>query len=854
MIHTSALYTRKEVCTLVNSMTRTAFQRILFLLLTFIISNQDFAQVKTLRAKIIDIHSEEVVPFASVQFYKTKYAKLSDSAGNFQFILDKWPSDSLLISYAGFEDNYLHIDTSLSTITLIIKMERKKNVKEVVVKSKLGRGLLLWRKIIKNKPVNDRGRFNNYSYELYNKLEIDLNNVNVEKMQKGILPPKPFKFILNNVDTTSEEAPILPIYLVETISDYFKQTNPYKTREIIKASKTIGFNNESFSRLTGGMYQNINVYKNFIPIFQREYVSPISDDGDTYYHYKVPDTQFIAGKRYFHLVFTPKRSGENTFQGDAWIADSSFAVQKMNLLVSPGSNINFVDKLSLVQEYQLVNDSIWFLAKDKFIANINLTSNKNLSIIGKKTTYYKNVVINSDSLPSTFDNNIVNDARREVIEVKEGANVKTDSFWVENRHQALDRNESNFYKMADSILKMPQYISYREWMYFIGTGYRYVGNYEIGPWMNWISSNQYEGFRARFDLATNYHFNKNIYLGSYLAYGTKDRKIKGKAEVLYMIGKNPRSSVRFTFKNDMDYGQTYYDEIGYDNLFAMIFRKTQVPLKLIKIKQTKIEYFKEWKSGLSFTANIWNKKYTPIQNLPTAADMASLPLGGNFQDFQINLKIRFAYLEKFLQDDFFRRSLGSDYPVIELQYTKGIKGVFNSSYNYSKLTFSISDYIKIPPAGNVYYNAYAGKIYGTLPYMLLSMAPGNEIYYYNKYAFNTMNRFEYLFDTYAGMNIEHNFGSGIFRLIPQNKKLKFRQFWNAKLLWGGLSQANRDLNMKSFSNFTTLDNKTFMEIGTGVDNIFRFFRIDLTWRVFPRPLPVEAYKKFGVFGSFRFTF
>ena len=853
MIRTLEHCTKKEACTLVNKLPRAVGFRILLLFMGILFCLTNIAQVKILRAKIIDVHSEEAIPFASVQFYKTNFAKLSDSSGMFRFTLERWPSDSLLVSYVGFEDNFLHLDTSLSEIDLIIKMERKRNINEVVVKSKIGRGLLLWRKIIKNKPFNDRSRFNSYSYELYNKLEIDLNNVNVEKMQKGILPPKPFKFILNNVDT-SEQDPILPIYLIETLSDYYLQTDPYKSREVIKASKTIGLNNESFSRFTGGMYQNINVYKNFIPIFEKEYVSPISNDGDLYYHYKVPDTQYIAGRRFFHFVFSPKRKGENTFQGDAWIADSSYAVQKMNLQVSPGSNINFIEKLSLVQEYQLINDSIWFLSKDKFIANINITSKKNLSLIGRKTTFYKDVRLNNSSLPNTITQDLVEDKRREIVDVKEGATIQTDSFWQNNRHELLNKNETNFYKMADSILNMPEFVNYREWMYFLGTGYRYLGNVEIGPWMNWISSNAYEGLRLRFDVGTNYHFNKNIYLGTYLAYGTRDQKLKGKAEILYMIGKNPRSSLRFTFKNDMDYGQTYYDEIGYDNLFALVFRKAQVPLKLIKIKQTKLEYFKEWRSGLSFSANVWHKKYTPIQNLPGSADFLGTPSGGNFNDFQINLKIRFAYLEHFLQDDFFRRSLGSDYPVTELQYTKAVKGILNSSYSYSKLTFSISDYLKIPPAGNIYYNAYAGKIYGTLPYMLLSMAPGNEIYYYNKYAFNTMNRFEYLFDTYAGVNVEHIMGTGLFRFIPHNKKLKFRQFWNAKLLWGSLSQSNKDLNLKSFPNFTTLDGRTFMEMGTGVDNIFRFFRIDFTWRVFPRPLPSELYKRFGIFGSFRFTF
>ncbi len=817
-------------------------------------SEYSFGQLKQLKGFIKDIHSDEPIPFATVKFLGTKSAKLSDSSGHFILTLNHWFSDSLLVTYAGFEDNYIKLDTTQKVIEIEIKMERKKTMEEVVVKSKIGRGLLLWRKIIKYKDLNDRSRFNNYSYELYNKLEIDLNNVNVQKLQKGFLPPKPFKFILNNVDTISEATPILPIYLIENISDYYTQNNPKKTREVIKASKTIGLKNESISKFLGGMYQNINIYKNFIPIFDREYISPISNDGDLYYHYKVPDTQYLGGKRIFHLVFFPKRKGESTFQGDAWIADSSYAVQKMNLQVSPDANINFIEKLSLVQEYKLINDSTWFLSKDKFIANFNMTGKKNLNLIGRKTTTYTNVIINSDTLPISMNSKLSNDNRKEVVLVNQDAMDKADSFWVSNRHENLNKNETGFYKMADSLLKMPAFERYSDWLKFIGTGYRYVGNYEIGPWMNWISGNSYEGFRVRFDLGTNYYFSKKIYLSTYLAYGTKDQKIKGKLEALYMIGKNPRSSIRATYKKDIDYGQSYYDEIGYDNLFALAFRKTNVPIKLISIEQQKLEYFKEWRSGLSFTFNFNRKIFNPIKNIPFKTDFPEPDKVGNLNNLEFNAKIRFAYLERFLQDDFFRRSLGSDYPIVEFTFSKGIKGLLNSSYTYKKYTLSISDYVKIPPAGSFYYNVYAGKINGTLPYMLLSIAPGNEIYYYNKYAFNLMNRFEYLSDQYAGATIEHNLGRGLFRYLPFNKKLKFRQFWNAKALWGGLSKENIALNMYPGTSFENLSEKTYLELGTGVDNIFHFFRIDFVWRILPRPFPIEQYRRFGIFGSFRFSF
>ena len=114
-----------------------------------------------------------------------------------------------------------------------------------------------------------------------------------------------------------------------------------------------------------------------------------------------------------------------------------------------------------------------------------------------------------------------------------------------------------------------------------------------------------------------------------------------------------------------------------------------------------------------------------------------------------------------------------------------------------------------------------------------------------------MNKYEFIHDKYAGINFEHNVGNGIFRLLP---RLRFRQFWNVKALWGSLSDANKALNFKQGHGFQTLDGRTYLELGTGIDNIFRILRIDFIWRVLPTPLPEEASRKFAVFGSFRLGF
>ncbi len=88
---------------------------------------------------------------------------------------------------------------------------------------------------------------------------------------------------------------------------------------MIKAANTNGVDNESVIKMLGGMDQNINIYNNFIPVFDKQFVSPASDNGDYYYNYRVADTQYYSGGRYYHLVFTPRRKGMNTFEGDCWV-------------------------------------------------------------------------------------------------------------------------------------------------------------------------------------------------------------------------------------------------------------------------------------------------------------------------------------------------------------------------------------------------------------------------------------------------------------------------------------------------------------------------------------------------------
>lgn len=822
---------------------------ILFSVFCIIINCSVSGQAKIISGVIKDSHSEEPVPFASILFKNTKIGKLSDSAGSFTFHFDKLPSDTLLVTCVGYQPLLYVIHKFKDSLLANILMERGTFNEDVVIRIKVNKGLLLWRKIIKHKDRNDRYRYQNFSYELYNKLELDIKNLNFDKLSK-FKPLRPVgNLIRSNVDT-SEGLQYLPTYLTEVLSDYYYQKKPEKFREVIKAANTNGVKNESIVKLLGGMEQNIDVYKNFIPVFDKQFISPISNNGDYYYNYRVTDTQFFNHHKFYHLVFTPRRKGENTFEGDCWVNDSTFAIQKMNLRLGKEANVNFLDKLSLIQEYSLINDSTWFLSKDKFVADISPLGKGKPGFIGRKTTTYKNIILNDSSVIKELSHNKI---KEEVVTLP-GAGEKSKDFWSSSRHEELSNSEKAIIKMIDTLTNAPVFKRFTKTISFIGTGYLDVGNYQFGPWYNFFTYNGWEGYRMRFDIGTNHHFDKHIWWHGYLAYGFGDRKLKGKAELFYLPKKHPRLYLYGSYTNDLDFGQNYYGEVTSDNIFALAIRKPHVPIKYMNVVEKRFEFFNEQRSGLSTLLAVTHKKFNPLQNIPPKDSFALNNGREALTTFETSLKIRFAYLEKFLENEFFRTSLGSPYPIGELYLSKGFAGVAKSGYNYFKISGSISDYIKIPPYGSFSFNIYAGRTFGTLPYVLLDIAPGNELYYYNTYAFNTMNRYEYIHDKYAGLNLDYNIGNGIFRFINFTRKMKIRQFFTAKTLWGSLSDANRNLNFKQGSTFQSLNGKTYLEIGTGVDNILRVFRLDFVWRLLPRPLPSINSERFGIFGSFRISF
>jgi hypothetical protein len=142
------------------------------------------SSAQNISGKVLNAFTKEPISFASVYWKKANQGGITDSVGGFNIKLSSWPKDTLVVSYVGY-DNLLHPYVIMhADSSLILYMKDVKMNDVIVVKSKFSKGLRWWKQIVANKKNNNPYRFNNYSYELYNKLELDVTNISKSSFEK----------------------------------------------------------------------------------------------------------------------------------------------------------------------------------------------------------------------------------------------------------------------------------------------------------------------------------------------------------------------------------------------------------------------------------------------------------------------------------------------------------------------------------------------------------------------------------------------------------------------------------------------------------------------------------------------
>jgi hypothetical protein len=194
------------------------------------------------------------------------------------------------------------------------------------------------------------------------------------------------------------------------------------------------------------------------------------------------------------------------------------------------------------------------------------------------------------------------------------------------------------------------------------------------------------------------------------------------------------------------------------------------------------------------------------------------------------LNTYFAYKEKYVSGDFSRVSMGTRYPVLQVHLVQGFKGLLDGDYDYTKLIARVQQRIPLGSLGFLRYTITGGKVWGILPYPLLLINAGNETFYYDDIAFNTMNFFEFINDRSATLFLEHHFDGLFFNRVPLFRRLKWREVVGFKTAVGRLDPAQRD-EMALLPFMYDLNNGPFAEFSLGVENILKVLRVDAVRRL-----------------------
>lgn len=791
--------------------------------------------------KVTDAQTGEAMPYVNISFVGTKSGTTTDFNGRYT-LETYYASDSLRASFIGYKAQTKGVKTDQSqTINFALELSSiALEVAEVRATEEENPAHPIIRAVQRNRRINNREKLDAYEYELYNKVEFDLNNLTEEFTERKIL--KPFEFIFDNVDSTDEKT-YLPVFMTENLSEFYYRKNPKTAKEVILATKVSGVENNSVSQFLGDMYQNVNIYENNIIVFGKSFVSPISSFGFTFYNYYLMDSTYLEGKWCYQIKFLPKRKQELTFTGDMWVNDTTYAIKQVEANIAEDANINFINKLRVRQQYNEVENEVWMLTRDELLIDFNVTE-RTMGFYGRKTTTYRDFVIN-EAREDEFYRGISD------IIVTEDATEKGDDFWEDHRHIDLTESEKAVYQMVDSIKTIPQFRTIADVITLFVSGYYLRGKFEFGPYFTLYSFNPVEGHRFRLGGRTSNEFSKRILLEGYTAYGIRDDRFKYGGGFTWMLSKQPRMVFSISGKRDIEQLGQAPGAFQQDNVLSSIFRRNPAN-KLTDVTEVKTSIEREWFYGFSNTLIFTHRTLAPLGALRYERynDLRQVDPVSNLTTSEVTLYTRFAYKEKFLSGEFERVSLGTKYPTLEVAYSVGLKDVLGGDYEYTKLVLRVKDKVRFGPLGYAKVWAEAGRIWGQLPYPLLQLHQGNETFFYDESAFNTMNFFEFVSDEWVSASFTYHADGLFLNKIPLMRKLKWREVATLKGVVGNFDPANEEEMVRPPE--TNLLTKPFLEAALGVENIFKVLRVDALWRLSYLDNPDIV--KFGIRAKFQFDF
>ena len=834
------------------------------------LTQQVMAQQK-ISGRVIDVDGF-AVPYASVQYRGHRIAVSSDGEGRFS--IEKHEGWMLTVSALSYKTQTVKVDANTNFLEIKLKDDSRR-LSEVVVKSKRGKykrkdnpAVELMRRVIAAKKKTDLANHPYYRYDKYQKITLALNDLSKEQLEGKFFSKR--QYLLDQVEKSPYNGKLtLPVSVDETVSQHIYRKDPKSEKDIIKGQQTNGIGQviqtgEILSTTMKDVFTDVDIYDDYVRLLQYPFPSPIGRTAISFYHYYIEDTVYVERDLCYHLQFIPANSQDFGFRGELYVtADSTLHVKKCNLYMPHNSDVNWVKNMKIEQEFTRLDNGEWVLSKDDMVAEMHASKVLQDLLVVRNTrlTDYS-----FDELPK-----VLFKGKAKVRHDIDAMN-RDEAYWNKYRQVDLTKSESSM----DSFIHRMENSKGFKWIILgvkaLMENYVEIGSgpggkkskFDLGPINTYLSKNYVDGIRLRLAGRTMAALNPHFFWNGYAAYGTKSNDWYTGHVFTYSLNKKKNSPFEFpmrniTFEVSRDIMSPSDDNLEHnkDNIFMTFRAATQDEMFLYHRQRLAFTYETDW--GLRFNTGIrW-------QSNRTAGNLHYFTLDGNevkkIRMTDINVGINYNPGVTYVNTKQQRLPINLDSPEIGISHTMGFKGFMGGQYHSNITKVSIYKRQWLGSFGYLDFHAVGQAQWNKVPFPMLILPPVNLSYFESEASVSLMRDWEFLNDRQVFASLSWDMNGKLLNRIPLIKKLKWREYFAVKGVWGNLTDKNNpyleknqgDTELFKFpSKSHVMNNTPYWECVAGVHNIFKFFAVEYVRRL--TYLNNENISKWGIRFGFSMTF
>lgn len=800
------------------------------------------SQVFIITGKITDAQTNEPIAFANVSLKGKNIGTTTDFEGKYVLSASSL-TDSIWVAYLGYVSKTKAIQKTLKSqvidIQLVVSISQ---LREVVIHRGENPAYPILRKVWAVKDKLNKNALDAYEYESYTKTELDVDNMS-EKFRQRKTMQKIMKYMDHLQKMAGEDGnPLLPVFISEMVSRQYYKASPklYKSKILKTHTTGVGIKDESIlTQLIGGSFQPFNFYDNWIRIIGKDFMSPIADGGKSTYEYFLSDSMQVGLYDCYVIDFDPKRPQDLAFKGKMWIDKKSYALVEIDATVTKDANINYIDKIKIQQELEPTNAGPWVPVKMRTLVDVGQLTENSAGMLAKYYVSNKDFIINKPQEPHFYSSRI--DLNEDYKSDEEDT-----TYWNHKRHDALTIEERKVYALVDSLKQLPIVKTYIDIIDMAINGHIKTGALEWGPLPFTYAYNNIEGSRVRVGFRTNQLFSNKLFFKGYAAVGSLDKRVKYGMEIDYVLSRRPWAMIGFRKSFDLERLGINADDVGPNNLFLAFNRYGRYNRGYYQHENygfVRATLFR----GFQQTIGLRTRTFVPVFHFGYYANPdqgQASAINTDYSSTELVFETRYAPDEVIIQNDFkmiegrtrARRGIPK-WPVFTLKYSLGLKS-FGGDFNYFRVMLGIQHSFRTGILGRTYYNISGGTSPSRVPYPLLFPHLGNNSVFYTDNAYNLMNIGEFVSSSFVSLRVRQDLEGLLFNRIPFIRKLKWRSDLLANVLYGENNTSYRQLHPSKdpdgnyYLHPGTLDaNVPYIELGYGINNIFKFLRVEFIHRL-----------------------